>query len=434
MTGSTGTRTGGFRTNRWLGPVAELGRGATAGLAALAVLALIPDASAQTAKDLSPAETVPANFEPIGIQVGSFLVYPSMVTETEFDDNIFRTENDEVFDKIIRLKPSLSINSDWAVHAVGVTIGADIGSFIANPRENYEDFKGSISGRLDVLPDELFVSAVVTGEKKHEGRGTADDPGIGAGPNKLIEGAAEFTAEYNPDQFLFRLSGEVRGFDYFNNGSISNKDRDRIRYLLKPRVGFEFQPGTTIFAETWYDRREFINTPDDTGFDRSSEGYRFLGGVTLDLGEITFVELSAGYFIQDFEDPALAQSSGFDFEGALTWAITDVMTLTGALGRATQDTTAADASSVVTSSIRLRLDWEAQDNLLVTSKLTYFNAAFEGTSDRVDNQVEFGLGAQYFFHENFYAGFEYDFTIRESNAIGADFINNRWIARIGAQI
>ena len=434
MTGSTRKRTGGFAGFRQ--PAAGRGfrRLAAGGLAAAGALALASGAFAQTAKELSPGETVPANYAPIGIQAGSFLIYPSMVTETEFDDNIFRTEDDEIFDKIVKFQPSLSISSDWAVHALGASIGADIANFIATPQENYEDFNGSLSGRLDILPDELFISALVTGEKKHEGRGTADDPGTGVGPNKLVEGAAEVTAEYNPDQFLFRLTGEVRGLDFFNNGAISNKDRDRILYLLKPRVGFEFQPGTTIFAETWYDKREFINTPDDTGFDRSSEGFRFLGGVTLDLGEITFVELSAGYFIQDFEDPALSQSSGFDFEGTVYWAITDVMTLTGALGRATQDTTAPDASSVVTSSIRLRLDWEADDNLLLTSTLTYFNAAFEGESDRIDDQVEFGMGLQYFFHENFYAGFEYDFTIRESNTDGADFINNRWIARIGAQI
>jgi len=403
---------------------------ATLGLAAFSAGAVF----AQTAKDLSPGQTVPSSFQPLGIQLGSFLVYPSMIVETEFDDNIFRTEEDPVFDKIVKFMPAIGINSDWAVHGVSAEAHADVGNFIDTNKEDYEDYGASVSGRLDVIPDEAFVSVRIAGDWDHEARGTADDPGSALGPTEFIQGIGEAVAEYRPDQFLFRVTGQVLGLDFQNNGDVNNNDRDRVQFLVKPRVGFEFQPGTMIFVETWYDKREFIHTPDDSGVDRSSEGFRFLGGATVDLGELTFIELSAGWFIQEFEDPTLSKSSGFDFEGIVYWAITDVMTFTAGLGRATQDTTSADASSVVTSSIRTRLEWEAQDNLLFFSDLNYANSAFEGESERVDDQIDFGLGTQYFFHENFFAGFAYQFSIRESSEIGSDFINNRWIARIGAQI
>ena len=414
-------------------------------------------ALSQTAKQSSVTARARPDYDPIGLQLGtllstalggpeegyealnSFLVSPKFAVEGAYTDNVFNAETDKVPDKIISFKPSLDITSDWVNHGLAVSGEATVGRHFRANNENFEDYKGSVKGQLDVAA-QSNITAGITHERKHGKRGSPDDPGVTFGPTISFDTTFELGGELSTEPLIARVESSAKRTDVLDNGSENNDDRDQWELVIRPRLGYEFFEDTALFAQPRFTARVFDVRVDDDGFDRDSREYELLGGLTYDFSDVTYADIGVGVAQTRFDDPTFKPETRFSLEGTSIWNVTELVTITSATRRTSSVTVTRTQTSVIsTMSFELAADWEARDNLLVNVGVGFSSSGFEGEETggveaRQDNQFIFRAAARYLIGQNLFASAEYSLVRRDSNEAGSSFTTNRFLMRIGVQL
>jgi hypothetical protein len=357
--------------------------------------------------------------DPLGVRLGSFLLYPKMTLGETFTDNVFATEDNTDSDFITSLRPELSLESDWRNHALNFSTGMDKGFYASETDEDYLDFFAETDGRVDVTRD-ISVTGAGGVSRNHEARSDPDDFG---GKKPTIYYLYDAAAAYNQRFGRFRttLSGDFTRFDYENApGEIQNQDRDRNVYAGALRLGYEIQPQYEAFVRFTGNRRLYDTTPDDVGIERDSYGVEGVAGVALDLGGILFGDVFAGYLTQQYDDNDLDSPQGFTFGGSLDWNVTTLTTLSFTVAQTIRETTEEGASSYRQTLGTIQADHELLRNLLVNANFSIGNNDYDGIS-RNDYIYTAGVGVRYLMNRWFYVNAGYRFTRRDSDdAPGGD--------------
>ena len=400
-------------------------------------------ALAQTALEDSIRKRPRPEFDPIGIVVGpadSFLLLPKFELGTEFTDNLFSVEDGESADFATIFKPSFVVKSDWDNHALEVSGKAEHTRYYDNIDENTLDYGFGVKGRLDALA-KSELTASLRFDRKHQDRGDPDDIVGDIFETELTifrVATLALGGKYNEDAILLKLDVKADRFDFDDAGATNNDDRDRVEVETRGRVGYEWVPGSTAFVEVAVDIREFDDEIDDNNFKRSSYGYEVLLGNTLDLSGVTFAELGVGFIRQNFSDqvagtPNLGPTQGISFKGSLVWNPTDLLTVTGKLRREVRETTIAGASSALTSSFELAVDYGMLENLIFGAKSKLNIESFDGI-DRDDKVIEVKLDAEYLIGPNFVVKAEYRFEDRFADTPGDSFVVNTFMLSLATRL
>lgn len=369
--------------------------------------------------------------DPLGVRVGSFLIFPALEVREEYSDNIFASDTNEEEDFITRLLPKLRIESDWNNHALAFFASGDIGRHLDNSSEDYEDFRLGGAGRLDVRRG-TWLRARAEFENRHEERSSPDDVG-GVEPTDYDRYLGGIEGFHRLNRVNFTLGGTVVHYDFDDvrtgiGTTINNDDRDRDEYELSMRVGYELVPNYEAFVRAAYLVRDYRAGVDDSGLDRDSDGFEIVGGVEIDFGGITFGEFFLGYRRQEYDDRLLSTAKGPVIGADITWNVTPLTTFIGTLSREIRESTTGDgmggfASGRFFSTAQISAQHELLRNLLLQADVSYSNDDFEGI-DRSDDIYRLALSANYMMHRNFYLRGGYRFTSRESDSAGADFTEN----------
>lgn len=390
--------------------------------------------------------------DPLGVRVRSFLFFPKLVVEEEYNDNIFATEQETEDDFITRVAPTMTIESDWSRHFLRFSTGAEFGLHAHNQNEDYTDYFAETEGRLDVTRD-LDLRLGGGYARIHEER---TDPDSTAGRNPTEIDRYRAFAIYN--QTFGRIGGRLEGrflrFDYMDDGingpgEINNDDRDRNVYEGSLRTSYEIlPPDYEAFIQFGGNHRKYDRTPDDGGFDRDSYGWNARTGIALDLGGLVFGEAYVGYFDQIFDsDDNLDDIDGFTYGLAFDWNVTPLTTVNVFGDRTVRETVQTErdngvvrgASGALRSSVGLGVDHELLRTLILSSDFLYYNDDFEGI-DREDDNLEYALGARYFLNRNLYLNATYGLRRRLSNTDGngvegsSDFLENSFRISVEAQL
>jgi len=381
-------------------------------------------ALAQTAIEDSVANRPRPDFDPIGLAVGpaeSFRLFPTLGFATEYTDNLFRTENDEVSDEIFLISPGFNLRSDWVRHSMVIGATATIARHVENASENWVDFDSHASGRLDI-GDGGNVTVTAALRRGHEARGSPNDQAQSE-PTVFYVGSLDIAGAYAVGALAFRAELAARRRDFRDAGALNNDDRDRDEFELRGRVAYEVVPGSAAFVEGAVDIRDFDDRFDDNGFARSSDGYELLAGGSFDISGVTFAEIGVGYRRQKFDDPTLKPAAGFSFSGRLTWNPTDLLSVNGTIRRLVRETTVAGASAAFSSVFTLAADYEARDNLVLNARVEYEIEDFKGV-DRSDDLLTLDLGARYMIGSLVSLGAGWTFEDRISDAPGDGYTAN----------
>ena len=395
---------------------------------------------AQTALEDSIAGRTRPHTDPIGMVVGpygSFLLSPQFTLETEFTDNLFSVESGKLADVLFSFKPKIDLRSDWVNHSLEFSADAVQTKHIDNVEENFLDYKFGVKGRLDAL-ETSNLTASLGFQKSTQSRGDVDEDVAGVVETEQTtstKSTIQFGGLYNEDVYLVKLDFNLDLFDFEDAGTTNNDDRDRIQFKSTARVGYEWVPGSTAFVEATYDIRHFDIAVDDSGLKRSSRGYEFLIGNTLDLSAVTFAELGVGFIKQDFgaqRASKLGPTKGFSFKGSLIWNPTDLITITGNLRREVNETTLPDASSAFTSSFELKADYGPLEELLLSAGANLDIESFDGIG-RLDKLLKIDIGAKYFIGPHFITEAKYTYEERFADDPEGSFVNNGLIISLTAR-
>lgn len=373
-------------------------------------------------------------YDPLGIRLGGFYLFPQLNVFQTFNDNVFASENDTKSDFVTNVAPALSLQSDWGRHALNFSTGSNTAKYYEYTRQDYTEYFVNGNGRVDITGDAaLFAGGGFAHRFEFPGspdfQEDAREPtpyNVGNGFVRYVQsfGRLRTTVDSTVDRFVYED-------DILRSGEhVSNADDDRTVYGGGVRVGYEIFPNYEAFVRGSGNRREY-DDHDNVGIrDRSSTGYNAVTGIALDLGGLVFGELYVGYLEQIYDDSDFDTINGVDAGGSLTWNVTTLTTITARASRQINDTTQRNVSGILTTATGIDVDHELLRNLLLNANFAYVRDEYENIN-RNDDYYITGIGGRYLFNRHFSANLGYRFVQRDSTTPSFEYTRN--LVRIGVQ-
>jgi hypothetical protein len=394
----------------------------------------------------SPAARAAENYDPKGVQIGSFKLFPSLELDEIYNDNIYAvpTAQGKTGSFIQQIKPVLDLRSDWNVHMLNAYAKAGFGLYgIDSAFNNFQDVSVGADGRVDIQRN-WNVYGGGSWNRRHEERGSPNSVSTAGIPvtvyNQTI-GNVGYYQKFN--RFSARADGRLDNYIYFNNGLgpaegvIPNSDRNRNEFREALRLGYEFLPGYEVWVRGSLNQRTYFQN-DSAGLNRSSTGFDIVGGILIDLGGITAIEVFAGYLSQTYQSWQFSNVSVPTFGLTGYWNPIRELWVKPFVRRTVDESALTTSAAYINTSGGLDIDYHMRPNIRLNAHGDYSvadylpQAGVVGT--RYDQYWTFRANAQYLFTENFYVGPSYQFISRNSNQANSSYDQNVIMLRLGARM
>lgn len=423
------------------------------GLPPLEVAAqIVPGAVGQPQqRDERPDERSPAvreseTYDPKGVRVGSLKLFGTLEADEVFNDNIYATSNatgkQAAFIQLIN--PTLQLRSDWANHMLNAYAKGGFGFYSVNgDLNNFQDISVGADGRLDIQRN-WNVYGGASWNRRHDEFGTPNTPnGIGLPVTVYNQSTANVGYFQTFNRLNVRLDGRFDNYNFFNNGLgpaqgvIPNSDRNRNEWREALRFGYEFSPGFEVWVRGSLNQRKYFQL-DTFGLDRSSNGFDVVGGMIVDLGGITAVEIFAGYLQQTYVSGQFSTISTPTFGLIGYWNPIRGVWVKPFIRRTLDDSALQGTAAYINTSGGLDVNYHFLPNVRFDGHADYtvadYTALSAGTSNQYDQYWRLSVGVQYLPTPNFYVGPTYQFIHRTSNQFNADYDQNVVMLRLGARL
>lgn len=367
--------------------------------------------SAVVAAPMSGTYSSPAKDEE-GLLVPGF--YPNVEVDLMYDDNVLRTQAATRGSMIGKIKPQLL----WTGKLDGATevnLGyqGEYANYFDEPTEDYDDhmFGGDITFQMSQL---LSLSLGANYRFAHETR-DASTSILGASPNEWEQWAIAGEAIYGRRTQTMQIGARVEHADRsFTNNAQSVRDYESdsltlaVYYNLGPRTQLLVEPSVTEFT--------YPNSAQDNSVQK------ILAGVTWTATAKTTGKFKIGYEQKDFDSAAFADESGLSLDTEIIWLPKTYSRVTFRASRSLADSSLAGTSSYATS--KTSADW-AHD-LTALTQLQVGAAYLEDDYGvlRKDETYNVYVGLSHALKRWLTVGARYDFTTRDSSAVGADYDSN----------
>ena len=383
----------------------------------------------------TPAEEEVDPYAPLGIRIGSFLLFPELGVERVYDDNVFLSSTNPRGDWRSEFSPNLEIQSDWSRHSLVGSLSA-VRSYYDNfTGENDKDFAAELTGRLDIRRSTNLVGSVGYSEEP-EDRSSSDFPLDAADRALTRTKAASLEGNHTINRVTLTLRGELESEDFDDataeDGSrINNDDRDFTERRVTARVAYEFQPGVAAFVEGSANDRDFVEATDDNGLLNGSSGYDIQAGLSFLLtGKLTG-EASVGYAFQTPEEPSQIDVDSIIFNAGLEWQATGLTAFRLDASSEVDETTDAGSAGSIIRTVAVSVEHRPRRNIVLGASVEYENEKFAGTNDR-DEEWLYALAAEYFFSPSAAFTVAYEHAKNVSNRPGDGYTANE--VRFGVRV
>jgi len=388
-------------------------------------------------EQLAPGQTVQdrvqPEYEPTGVRAGTFLVYPQVKLEEQYDDNIYYSNTNEREDWLTVISPTLRVTSDWSRHALELDLGSDLTRYDKFSTEDNDHYWATAKGRID-LTSHTIVTLMAERRNETEGRGTPDAVN-GIDPTRTRSSDFELAFEHRPGRFFVQGSVDVKQLDYSNVQTsvgtvINNHDRDRRENEASLTLGYEIVPEYDAFVRYVHGDRNYDQTVDDNGYVRDSTSDSLLIGTELDFTGVLTGEVAIGAMHYDYDDPSFDNVSKGTAKALLYWYATPLTTATFQLERSVGETTTPTSSGYISDTLGVSVYHELLRNLVLQASLSATQNSYDGFP-RTDDITTFQASGEYDVNRNLFLGAGYEYNQRDSNFAGVDYKHNVLSAWVG---
>lgn len=324
-------------------------------------------------------------------RIGPFVVSATANVRVEYDNNIFARQVDRTEDILVTVRPAVraALDSDrmsWVTEAQ-----ASVFRFGRNTSENHEGY--AVGSRLAWTGQPLTLGGRVGFERTFESR---NDPEarrlLGAGPRLFTIALAEGFAglEGSRTGLLGKFTAER--YDFL---SALDDERDFTSYQASLRARYRLTGRVNLFAQTYWNRRDFRLATDRSGVDRDSTSKAILLGVTFDQRARLRGEIAAGVLHFTPRDRSLGAYTGWEMRGALVYQPRERTAITLDAFRGDVATVRLGATGRVDTRVRLGIQQEARHDLLMNAGLGWRKTRFRGVAGQAkqtwaaDGEIEY---------------------------------------------
>jgi hypothetical protein len=383
-------------------------------------------------------------YEPKGVRLGSFMLFPAIEADEAFNDNVFAVSpgSGPTSSFLQVIQPSAALRSNWSNHMLNLTARGNIGFYTAAPALNYQDVSLGVDGRFDIQRNWNTYGGLWF-NRNHENPGAPNT--VSGATSVTIYNQYTGTAGYY--QKINRLSGRAEftadNYNYLDNGLgvaqgvVPNSDRNRTELRESLRAGYEFLDGYEFWVRGALNQRMYVTPVDATGFARNSNGWDIVGGITIDLGGLTTAEAFAGYLQQNYTNQGTPPLQGPQFGLLAYWTPLKELSIKPYVKRTVNEAAYVGESGYLNTAMGVNANYNLLPNVRLNGLADYSIAdyqSFSTTNARYDQYLTFGASAMYLLTPEFFVGPSYQYVYRSSNQPGLNYSQNLIMLRLGARL
>ena len=343
-------------------------------------------------------------FAPLGIRLGSFLLFPELEVGADLTNNVLDTKFDTRTDWGPEIKPRVRLDSDWGRHYLGFEANADRLWYTEFPIADTKNYQVLARGRLDVL-SRTNLSAEI--EKSHiqENSSAITLTDIVNANTALDEQHATATLDHTFNRLNLKFTGTVADYDYarrHGRGSertechwpISTTTATRWARCAAPMNSSRAGPGSSRPRSTSGSTR---SRSAYRAFRRGSTGFVTQAGVNLRLNGTIFGEIAGGWGEQQPIEVSLDTIKGPVINGDLIWMPTPMTKLEFLARTEINETSFEDSAGAIDHFFELSLQ-HAFLRYLVLGVYGSYEVADFASDPQIDRRTKFGATGQYYFN------------------------------------
>ncbi|MET1755178.1 outer membrane beta-barrel protein [Novosphingobium sp. RD2P27] len=350
-------------------------------------------------RNVSVTERARPDYDPLGLHVGSFLVFPQIQAGAGYSSNIYLDDSGERTDApFVFLSPSVRAVSDWSRHRVQFRGSGTLRRFINESARNEDVFSIAADGRYDVS-SEVAVSAEGQFAQFFESPLSGEvDPGVSALSN-YQRASAGLRAEYRVGQIRAIAAVDRADFDFSNitlpDGTVrSQADRDRTIERLSGQLQYAWTPSASVYGRAFYTEIDYDQALANGNANRDSKGTGLIAGLNLDLAGFLRGIVGVGYLWREYHSPLYRDVQGFSAEARLEYFPSELTTVTLAGRRVIEDSNLGTSNAYFDTRLSARVDHELLRNLILYGQGEASFQNFIGTTDK-SNVYRISSGARY---------------------------------------
>jgi hypothetical protein len=339
-------------------------------------------------------------FPPIGTRIGSFLLFTTIESDFDYNNNIFASPF-KIGDTALEVRPAARLASTWSRHALEFRASGDLSFHDRYPSEDDRAYLVESLGRLDITSF-TNLQGFIAHEEAQESRSAINATSAGTRPNiNVTRVQTAFNHRFN--RLTVQLRGGLVDTSYGDDliaGIVqSNADRNFTLYDQAVRPKWEFSPNLYAFSDIAFNQRDYDLAAQSDGINRTSTGQRYRAGVSFgDTGEILRGDISLGYGRQTPNSPELAITDGLLIDAGLTWRMTALTTLQFTAASDIAETTTFDSGGVLERIYGLEARHNFTKYLVGIAGLGFMTRNFSGV-DITESQVTAAVGSEYYLNE-----------------------------------
>jgi hypothetical protein len=375
-------------------------------------------------------------FQAKGIPMGVFRLFPNLVTNISYDDNVFRQPHVTASDFFFTEIPTLLL--DYATNEAHVNLYAD-GTFTQYNKFSTVDtqlYDFGAKGLYDITRA-TEISGNISYSQLEEALSSANTVASQDAPTLYTLFDASGQVSIKPNRLGVVFGGSNDQYVYFNTplfggGTLQNRDRNNTVYKGFAEVNYDFSPGYSVYVKGTYNSDQFEEHFDRTGAHRSSDGYQIDAGVNLLLGDLVQGTAYIGYVDQMYSNP-LPDISGLDFGADVTWYPTELLTLQLTASRQIVNTTFAGASGGDDRNVNLAATYEVTRQVFLNASVGYDDTEYKGAG-LTETTPTFGVGVKYLVNHYAQIQLNYNYSSRNATFSGLNYTDNLLSLGLNLQI
>ena len=338
-------------------------------------------------------------FDPLGIDVASFRLFPGVDANVHTTDNFRASNTNRQGDVYLLVVPALRVKSDWTRNSLDARAYFSRSIHARLASENVSQYGASAAGTIDVT---RLAQINIDAAADHKTEGRASLGSFQGAPSPVnfntyrigISGAQAFNrlvinagAAYEKRDFADVVAG---------NGTIIDQDFRDVRTLsATASARFEIRSGVSALVSGQFDDSRFP-TPSagNNSLRRDSTGYSLLAGVSLELSSLVFGDIQVGFIDRRYRDPRLKDVNGPSYRANLLWNVTPLTSLRLTGARTVEDAASTSFAGNTRSDLGLAIDHELYRYVIVSAntRVSHFSANGPGATG---DEFDVGLGARY---------------------------------------
>jgi|GEM_PF-1152218 len=385
---------------------------------------VLPDYSRN--RNVSVDEAQHPDYDPLGIDLGSFQVFPSLTETSQGNSNVLFNDFDKHADIAAFIQPTVFAQSDWSNGLLQVYATDQIREDLNYKTLNKNSWSAHLNGRIDIsdaLNLNAFVevghftenpfSSVVDGNfavLSQFNQASATLKGVWTqGKMRITAEYDHFSVQYSP---LWHTAGAILNQAYRDN----RYDRQMVQ------SEYSLSPSLALYSQINFDTVKYRHTAEFGLPNRNSAGVAIVSGFSFDLSGVARGAVGLGYSRRTYAGGPFANPSGLSIQTKIEVFPSTSTTLTGSAYRLLRD--ASISQSVAYYDMRVEFDvaYALRQNVILSTRIYYGNQEFvEDPRRRMFYQAN--LGGKIKFNRRFNANVDlgYSKSTTNRNDVGAQF-------------